>query len=167
MRLGMRTRSPAGKLQQMICALELERHYSKNEILEAYLNLAPYGGNVEGIGAASLLYFGKAPGKLTLHEAVSLSVIPQSPTRRTPRSTASAALVAAKDRIYTKLGRGESGSDFAARVEAKRAFAAPHFVLRLPSEQTACTTTLDLDLQRTIERRITEYIAARREVGVP
>jgi penicillin-binding protein 1C len=166
MRLGMRTRSPAGKLRQMIFALELERHYSKNEILEAYLNLAPYGGNVEGIGAASLLYFGKAPGKLTLHEAVSLSVIPQSPTRRTPRSIASAALVAAKDRIYTKLGRGESGSDFAARAEAKRVFAAPHFVLRLPSEQTACTTTLDLDLQRTIERRITEYIAARREVGV-
>src|SRR6187431_2766612 len=77
MRLGMRTRSPAGKLRQMICALELERHFSKNEILEAYLNLAPYGGNVEGIGAASLLYFGKAPARLTLHEAVTLSVIPQ------------------------------------------------------------------------------------------
>ena len=54
MRLGMQTRSPAGKLRQMLCALEFERHYSKKEILEAYLNLAPYGGNVEGI--ARLLF---------------------------------------------------------------------------------------------------------------
>jgi penicillin-binding protein 1C len=167
LRLGMRTRSPAGKLRQMICALELERHYSKKEILEAYLNLAPYGGNVEGLGAASLLYFGKTPGKLTLHEAIALSVIPQSPTRRTPQSTvANSALFAAKDRIYAKLGRGESGSDFEARIEAKRTLAAPHFVMRLPADKLACTTTLDLDLQRTVERRIVNYIAARRDVGV-
>src|SRR5437868_4734799 len=53
LRFHLRTRSVAGKVAQIIRALELERHYSKNEILEAYLNLAPYGRNIEGAGAAS------------------------------------------------------------------------------------------------------------------
>ena len=53
------TRTVGGKFVQIIRALELERHYSKAEILEAYLNLAPYGRNIEGIGAASQIYFDK------------------------------------------------------------------------------------------------------------
>src|SRR5438105_11109669 len=76
------TRTLAGKFVQITRALELERHYSKAEILEAYLNLAPYGRNIEGIGAASQIYFGKTAAHLTRPESISLSVIPQSPTRR-------------------------------------------------------------------------------------
>src|SRR5262249_41692496 len=57
LRFHLHTRSFSGKLEQIVRALELERHYSKDEILEAYLNLAPYGRNIEGIGAASLIYF--------------------------------------------------------------------------------------------------------------
>jgi membrane carboxypeptidase/penicillin-binding protein PbpC len=72
----------SGKLEQIMRALELERHYSKNQILEAYLNLAPYGRNIEGIGAASEIYFDKPASKLSLPEAIALSVIPQSPSRR-------------------------------------------------------------------------------------
>src|SRR5207244_8516904 len=72
----------AGKFIQIVRALELERHCSKSEILEAYLNLAPYGRNIEGIGAASQIYFGKTAARLTRPESISLSVIPQSPTRR-------------------------------------------------------------------------------------
>ena len=53
----LNTRSPAGKLQQVARALQLELFYSKDQILEAYLNAAPYGRNVEGVGAASLAYF--------------------------------------------------------------------------------------------------------------
>ncbi|PYL40369.1 MAG: penicillin-binding protein 1C, partial [Verrucomicrobia bacterium] len=53
------TRTLRGKFVQIVRALELERHYSKAEILEAYLNLAPYGRNIEGAGAASQIYFGK------------------------------------------------------------------------------------------------------------
>src|SRR4051812_15649915 len=56
----LHTRTISGKLEQIMRALELERHYSKNQILEAYLNLAPYGRNLEGIGAASEIYFDKA-----------------------------------------------------------------------------------------------------------
>src|SRR5882672_985832 len=59
LRFHLQTRTLSGKLIQIARALELERHYSKSEILEAYLNLAPYGRNIEGIGAASQIYFGK------------------------------------------------------------------------------------------------------------
>ena len=82
LRYHLRTRTVAGKLQQIVYALELERHYTKPQILEAYLNLAPYGRNIEGVGAASELYFSKRAAQVTNAEAVALSVIPQSPTRR-------------------------------------------------------------------------------------
>src|SRR5438094_10256565 len=82
LRCHLATRTLTGKFVQIIRALELERHYSKNEILEAYLNLAPYGRNIEGAGAASQIYFDKPASKLSRPEAVALSVIPQSPTRR-------------------------------------------------------------------------------------
>jgi penicillin-binding protein 1C len=78
----LHTRTISGKLEQIMRALELERHYSKNQILEAYLNLAPYGRNIEGIGAASEIYFDKPASKLSRPEAIALSVIPQSPSRR-------------------------------------------------------------------------------------
>src|SRR6185295_2961118 len=82
LRFHLRTRTISGKLTQIVRAVQLERHYSKNQILEAYLNLAPYGRNIEGAGAASEIYFDKTAARLTSPEAVALSVIPQSPTRR-------------------------------------------------------------------------------------
>src|SRR6478735_12650291 len=82
LRFHLHTRTISGKLEQIMRALELERHYSKDQILEAYLNLAPYGRNIEGVGAASQIYFGKTAAHLTRPESISLSVIPQSPTRR-------------------------------------------------------------------------------------
>ena len=81
-RYGIRTRSVFGKLRQMAFALALEFKHSKKEILEAYLNTAPFGANIEGIGAASRIYFGKKPGELSLSEILLLTVIPQSPTQR-------------------------------------------------------------------------------------
>lgn len=74
-----RTRTIAGKLAQILRAVQLEWHYSKAEILEAYLNLVPMGGNIEGVGAASLIYFRKKPGRLDLAEALALAVVPQRP----------------------------------------------------------------------------------------
>src|SRR5207244_10106236 len=92
------TRTPNGKLMQVVRALELERHYSKSEILEAYLNFAPYGRNIEGIGAASEIYFRKTAAHLTRPESISLSVIPQSPTRRALYAgRATRSLIAAED----------------------------------------------------------------------
>ena len=82
LRFRLQTRTISGKAAQILRALELERHYSKAEILETYFNLAPYGRNIEGAGAASEIYFGKEAARLTRPEAITLSVIPQSPTRR-------------------------------------------------------------------------------------
>lgn len=59
-------------------------HYTKDEILTAYLTLTPYGGNVEGIEAASLVYFGKHASQLTAAESIALSVVPQNPVKRHP-----------------------------------------------------------------------------------
>jgi len=72
----LNTRTPAGKLRQIGAALWLEARYSKPELLEAYLNLVPFGGNIQGAGAASLMYFGKTPDRVTLGEALTLAVIP-------------------------------------------------------------------------------------------
>src|SRR5689334_2894560 len=67
------------KLREMFRAFQLELKYSKKEILQLYLNLVPYGGNIEGVKAASLLYFNKNPDHLSLAEITSLSIIPNKP----------------------------------------------------------------------------------------
>ncbi|WP_245424108.1 penicillin-binding protein 1C [Methylovirgula sp. 4M-Z18] len=77
-------RSLGAKLRQMARAIDLERHYSKTEILNMYLALAPFGGNIEGVRAASLAYFGREPKHLSLGEAALLVTLPQSPEGRRP-----------------------------------------------------------------------------------
>ena len=96
------SRTLPGKARQVLCALGLELRHSKNEILEAYLNLVPYSRNIEGVGAASLIYFGKTADELTLPEALSLAVIPQSPFRRTPARFSGKPLLAARKALYAK-----------------------------------------------------------------
>ena len=76
-----RPRSIFNKVKEIFRALQLEWHFSKKEILEFYLLLAPYGGNLEGIRAATLVYLGKEPTQLTAAEAAMLVVLPQSPNR--------------------------------------------------------------------------------------
>jgi penicillin-binding protein 1C len=77
-----RERSVAAKLRQMVRAIEIERHLSKDQILDLYLALAPFGGNLEGIRAASIGYFGKEPKRLSLAEQALLVALPQSPEKR-------------------------------------------------------------------------------------
>ena len=85
------SRTLSAKLLQMARAVQLERRMSKDDILAWYLTLAPYGGNLEGIRAASLAYFGKDPRNLRLSEAALLVALPQSPERRRPDRKANAA----------------------------------------------------------------------------
>jgi penicillin-binding protein 1C len=81
-----RQRSVYAKLRQIVRALEIERRMSKDQILDLYLALAPFGGNLEGIRAASIAYFGKEPKRLSLAESALLVALPQSPeTRRLDR----------------------------------------------------------------------------------
>ncbi len=77
-------RTLSAKLRQIVRALEIERALSKDQILSLYLGLAPYGGNIEGIRAASLAYFGKEPRHLSLGQAALLVALPQAPEQRRP-----------------------------------------------------------------------------------
>src|SRR5438477_1597 len=172
LRFHLQTRTPTGKLVQIVRALELERHYSKSEILEAYLNLAPYGRNIEGVGAASQIYFGKTAERLTGPESISLSVIPQSPTRRALYAdTGNPSLNAAQENWYdrTKVDLQFSARQFSARAETEREFLAPHFVqqvLATEKGRDGVVTTLDLQKQQLIERRIADYIRGNRNRGI-
>jgi penicillin-binding protein 1C len=95
-------RSFIAKLRQIVRAIQLERALSKDEILALYFSLAPYGGNLEGIRAASLAYFGKEPRRLSLAESALLVALPQSPEVRRPDRSAAAAR-AARDRVLERL----------------------------------------------------------------
>ncbi len=99
------SRSVSGKFQQMAAALWLEARHSKHDILEAYLNLAPYGGNVEGVQAASLILFGKPASALALPEALSLAVIPQHPNRRGSRAATSSAMASGDEALHAARAR--------------------------------------------------------------
>ena len=90
-----------GKLRQMRVALALERRLSKDQILQLYLHLAPFGGNLEGVRAASISYFGKEPLRLTPAEAALLVAIPQAPESRRPDRAADRA-EAARNRVLAR-----------------------------------------------------------------
>ncbi|WP_292549096.1 penicillin-binding protein 1C [Mesorhizobium sp.] len=110
------SRSLGSKLKQLLRALQIERRLSKRQILERYLTLAPYGGNLEGVRAASLAYFGKEPKRLTVSEAALLVALPQLPEKRRPDRNLSIAH-AARDRVLTRMvASGLLGEREAARA---------------------------------------------------
>ena len=120
-------RSFVAKLRQIVRAVEIERALSKDQMLALYLDLAPYGGNIEGVRAASLAYFGKEPRHLSLGEAALLVALPQSPEARRPDRFAAAARVGARPRARPlcrdracagrrdRACQGRAGADGAAR----------------------------------------------------
>jgi penicillin-binding protein 1C len=175
----LNTRTIAGKLEQIVAAIHIECHCSKHEILEAYLNLAPYGRNIEGVGAASLIYFGKEPAELSPVEAMTLAVIPQSPARRSPGTAAhDLALRKAREILLTQWLEAHPEdarlrSVLAMPLEMKLPrdlpFRAPHLVEEMMGAGTMpraeTRLTLDLGLQDLLERQVTQYLAARETDG--
>ena len=155
-------RSLAAKLKQMVRAIEIEQKLSKDEILKLYLSLAPYGGNIEGIRAASLAYFGHEPRRLTLGEAALLVALPQSPEARRPDRYPAAAQ-AARDRVLDRVaaaGAVEPGDIARAKAEpiprARRPMPklAPHAADRVVAETPARPThrlTIDAGWQARLE----------------
>ena len=97
-----RPRTLLGKLRQVVRAIEIERTLSKDEVLALYLSIAPFGGNLEGVRAASLAYFGKEPRRLTLGEAALLVALPQSPEARRPDRAPEVAR-AARNRVLDRV----------------------------------------------------------------
>lgn len=95
-------RTFGGKLRQLWRALQLEWHLSKSDILTLYLNRAPFGGTLQGIGAASWAYLGKPPASLSYGEAALLAVLPQAPSRLRPDRWPQRAQ-AARDKVLTRM----------------------------------------------------------------
>ncbi|MGD9925420.1 MAG: transglycosylase domain-containing protein, partial [Pseudorhodoplanes sp.] len=112
--------TPTAKFRQIIRAVQLEHRLSKKQILRLYLRLAPFGGNLEGVRAASLAYFGKEPKRLSVAEAALLVALPQSPESRRPDRFAKAAR-RARDRV---LGRA-AAAGVISQAEAGRARRVP------------------------------------------
>ncbi len=115
-------RSLGAKLRQMVRAIELERRLGKSGVLDLYLTLAPYGGPVEGLRAASLAYFGREPARLSFAEAALLVGLPQSPEARRPDRFAERARLA-RDRVLDRVATG--GVITKAEAEAAKAEPVP------------------------------------------
>ena len=112
-------RTPAAKLRQMVRALQLEQQLSKSEILNLYLVLAPYGGNLEGLRAASLAYFGKEPKRLSFGEQALLVALPQAPEFRRP-DRAPVAAERARNRVLDRaVQRGLISKEEAERAKSE------------------------------------------------
>jgi len=122
-----RQRSISAKFRQIVRAIEIERQMNKDEILDLYLAMAPFGGNLEGVRAASIAYFGKEPKRLSLSEAALLVALPQSPENRRLDRYPNAAR-AARDRVLDRMVEEGVVSD----ADAASAKAVPVPRLRKP-----------------------------------
>jgi len=174
-RFGLHSKTLAGKCSQIFRALQIEAHYNKDQILEAYLNLAPYGNNIEGVGAASIIYFGKTADKINLPQALTLSVIPQNPTQRIPSQKN---LRDIRNKLFFRwvaLHPTDRNQEALIKLPLQMQrihnlpFLAPHFVdaiLKNSPSTPELTTTLDLRLQKIIEHVTQEYLARKKTLGV-
>ncbi|WP_445146721.1 penicillin-binding protein 1C [Dyella sp. Tek66A03] len=160
----------AGKLVQIFRALQLEAHLSKTQILDLYLNHAPFGGPIEGVEAASWAYLGKSAGQLSHAEAALLAVLPQSPSTYRPDRHPDAAH-RARDKVLRRMRDEGLWSDTEIRdasiepVVARSlrspldaALLAERLHEQLPGARRI-VTTIDANLQRAMEDRVSEYLS--------
>ena len=158
-----------GKLRQIRVALALERRLSKKQILALYLQLAPFGGNIEGVRAASLAWFGKEPRRLTAAQAALLVALPQAPEARRPDRNPQAAR-AARNRVLMRVARaGALPRDEAIAAlreilpDRRRPFPmiAPHVadrVTRAAPARARLHLTIGRDLQQSLESLAAEHV---------
>ena len=160
--LSPQPRTLGAKLVEMLRALQLQARLSKRQTLALYLTLAPYGGNLEGVRAASLAYFGHEPESLTTGEQALLIALPQSPEARRPDRRPERAREA-RARVLQKMVRARLiSASAAAEADAeplprRQPFpslawhAAGELARAAPATQASVVTTLDADLQRRLE----------------
>jgi penicillin-binding protein 1C len=172
-----RPRTLTAKLLDAFRALQLRWHLGADEVLEHYLNLAPFGGNLEGVGAATWAYFGKRPGELSLGEAALLTALPRAPNAYDP-VRAPAAARRARDRVLAQLAR--RGVFTAREIDAARRqplparrrsvpFEAPHFARWIAAQADGSreiATTLDRRAQRIAEELVAARIPELRQRGI-
>lgn len=172
------SRTIPGKIRQILAANWLEIRYSKREILEAYLNLVPCGGNIEGYPAAAWYYYRRDIASCSLSEILLLSVIPQDPLDRAPSAKSQPEeLLRAREILFVRWVQ-EHPEDASSALEialplavyADWPFQAPHLTdylhHRITPEQRTVKTTLDPSLQLLTEREIARYLNQVRGKGV-
>ncbi len=159
-----------GKLWQVFRALQLEYYYSKQQILTLYLNLAPFGGIVEGVQAASYTYLGKSAKELSHAEAALLAVLPQSPSRFRPdrypqRATQARNKVLdrlAEFKVWSKNIAKQAKQEVVLQYYQPNPLTAPLLARRLQQQypkQAVIQTTLDINLQQRLEDYLKNYIS--------
>ncbi|MCK9605064.1 MAG: penicillin-binding protein 1C [Methylomonas sp.] len=163
----LKTSSLSGKLRQMAYALWLERQFSKDELLEAYLNIAPYGANIEGVAAAAWIYFHKPASELNRDEARALALIPQNPSARAPMNQAARQRLRQAWRLAYGNEPGFERLWFRQRSDLP--FRAPHFAERLHDlypEAATLVSTLDGTLQSLSETLLAGFLRQHRLQGI-
>lgn len=170
------------KVREAILAIKIERQFSKDEILDLYLNTVPYGSNAYGIEAAANTFFGKSTNELSLDESAILAALPNAPTLLSPYGQGTTELIERKNHILERMyDLGYITHDaYIAAIETKtlnkiipleRRIVAPHFTFyiidrlktlygreRLETEGLKITTTLDLELQAKAEAVVREGV---------
>lgn len=175
-----RPRGLSRKLLDTLRALQLEWRYSKDEILAMYLTLAPYGGNLEGLHAATLAYFGKSPQRLTPAEAALLTVLPQAPSQLRPDRYPDRAR-AARDKVLTRMVQlgvlsaaqaAEARQDAIPERRRDMPFHAPHLAQRLaaaqpqqPTQRTFINPRLQAPLEA-LARRLQSRLDERASLAI-
>jgi penicillin-binding protein 1C len=175
-----RPRTYPSKIIEAVEALKMESQLSKQRILELYLNLSPMGGNIRGVGLAARLYFGKDISRINTAEAAVLAALPRSPSRLNPRKLQGRKRVLAeKDKTLKKMAslgllprdrlRGLTG-DTVRFTAGSLPGDAPHFtdyvLARAAGKRSTTETTLDLDLQHTLEEIVRSHRDRLARLGI-
>jgi len=170
-------RTMRSKFREMFRALQLEWHYSKNEILQQYLNLLPYGGNIEGVKSASLIYFGQSPQALSPAQVVMLTVIPNDPNALRPGKNYNRLmqrrnhwlLRMKNERIFSEASIADALSEPFEHHRYPVPSLAPHLAVRLsgqPMDKHGLITTLKPAMQDRVEGLVKNHVRLLRTMQI-
>lgn len=161
-------RTYSSKLKEILRAFQLEIHYSKKEILEMYLSMLPYGGNVEGVKAASYIFFNRPPNRLSLSQSILMAVIPNNPNlMRLDKDNVNA--IKMRNKLINKFSAGKvfRQSDLTDALNEPAAIGryqikseAPHFCLNILqySNEDEIKSSLDFTIQKNTEKLLANYV---------
>jgi penicillin-binding protein 1C len=172
-----RRRTYTSKLVEIFRAIQLEIHLSKDEILQLYLNLVPYGGNIEGIKTASQFYFNKPPQLLSLAEITALAIVPNRPSSLQPGKK-NTTLIRERNKwlqrfrhenLFDKRIVEDAISEPLSAIRAAPPKLAPHLALRLARQypnQPIIASTLDLQKQTLTENLVSNYVKRLKTLSI-
>ena len=163
------------KLREVFRALQLEWKYSKDEILQLYLNLVPYGGNIEGVKSAAILYLNKNPDHLSLAEITALSIIPNRPSTLIPGKFNDRIILErnrwlnkfATEGVFTKKEIEDALAEPFPAYRRDVPQSIPHLSLKLKKQgATIIKTTIDMNVQAKTEILVADYIRSMQLKGI-